>query len=35
LNSKRPRRNGAGYRILEERKGGGLRETLSCGEGER
>jgi hypothetical protein len=30
-----PRRKGAGYRSLEERKGGGLRETLSCVKGER
>jgi hypothetical protein len=30
-----PRRKGEGYKILEDRKGGGLRETSSCVEGER
>jgi hypothetical protein len=30
LTSSIPRRKGEGYRSLEERKGGGLRETSSC-----
>jgi hypothetical protein len=33
--SSSPRRKEAGYKILEARKGGGLRETSSYAEGER
>jgi hypothetical protein len=30
-----PRRKGVGYRSIEARKRGGLKENLSCAEGER
>jgi hypothetical protein len=33
LTSSSPRRKGSGYISLEARKGGGLREILSCAEG--